>query len=556
MWQNLKTTNILHSKTSYLRAIICITLISVPLFVLPFSMSIFSVPKMVFLAWVSGVLALLKFAFPGNMNNSGVVSSTRRVEVIVIAGAVIATIYIPFSSNPYLSLLMVSCIISAGLMMLFMAEVSPAVLMSAASWGVFFPVLIGICQSRGWLHISDGAGIYATIGNMNTMSVWLSIAIPFCAGAFLTERKIMTKFIHATCLAAAGYVLFVNQTFGAWIAVVGAALIFLIYPLLVRIGKATRGGIAVIPVLLVSAVNIAMIKLPEMHMDTSVMGYSLQTRLSHAADVFRMGAQHPISGWGPGTFIAVYPQYETHHFGFEMMRAHQEYMQLFSEGGLVGIACLAILLFIIWNQLLSGKQALSMPNRVAASSLSAAMISSFSSFPLHEPVPALYIVCAVAIALNNNFEPNRYNEFKAGASDTVRRGSLQIATAFVIFIAWIVWTSAPLASEIYIKQGHQHVSEKDFGRARNAFLSATRCNPSNGYANFLTGTMMLQQGDTEKALFYARKAGKTRDFGSLHYLLSYIYSRMGEDNLSAYEMVLARDRGFLPLKVSFNQPAQ
>jgi O-antigen ligase len=59
-------------------------------------------------------------------------------------------------------------------------------------------------------------------------------------------------------------------------------------------------------------------------------------RLNINKDGFRMFARKPILGWGLGTFSTVYPEFRTFYTNKFVNRAHNDYLQLLVETGLVG----------------------------------------------------------------------------------------------------------------------------------------------------------------------------------------------------------------------------
>jgi len=72
-------------------------------------------------------------------------------------------------------------------------------------------------------------------------------------------------------------------------------------------------------------------------------------------DTWRIFRDHPVAGTGAGTLVTVYPQYESLHTGKVVDHAHNDYLQLLAEtgliGGLCGIAFLALLLAGMRHQL-------------------------------------------------------------------------------------------------------------------------------------------------------------------------------------------------------------
>ncbi len=63
---------------------------------------------------------------------------------------------------------------------------------------------------------------------------------------------------------------------------------------------------------------------------------SLIQRFHLTSDTWHIFLSHPILGTGMGTLQTVYPRYESHYIGLVVNHAHDDYVELLSNGGLVG----------------------------------------------------------------------------------------------------------------------------------------------------------------------------------------------------------------------------
>lgn len=120
-------------------------------------------------------------------------------------------------------------------------------------------------------------------------------------------------------------------------------------------------------------------------------------------DTFRMFLKNPISGWGLGNFPVVYPQFRTFYTDFFVNEAHNDYLQLLAETGLLGFAIVACFITIAckkaftksrnWSSELSGAMALA-----CLLGLSGILVHSAVDFNLQIPANAalFYVLCTVA----------------------------------------------------------------------------------------------------------------------------------------------------------------
>lgn len=126
-------------------------------------------------------------------------------------------------------------------------------------------------------------------------------------------------------------------------------------------------------------------------------------RLKIVHDSFKMIAAKPVLGWGLGTFPAVYPQFRSFYTSFFINQAHNDYLQVLVETGVVG------LVFVLWFVARLYRTGLAQvdhwwQDRTQAVKLAALvgctglLIHSFGDFNLHIPANAawFYVLAAVA----------------------------------------------------------------------------------------------------------------------------------------------------------------
>ena len=73
-------------------------------------------------------------------------------------------------------------------------------------------------------------------------------------------------------------------------------------------------------------------------------------RLSIDRDALKMFAHRPVLGWGLGTFPVVYPQFRSFYTNFFVNEAHNDYLQLLAEMGILGSSTMVWFLFIVFRQ--------------------------------------------------------------------------------------------------------------------------------------------------------------------------------------------------------------
>ncbi len=120
-------------------------------------------------------------------------------------------------------------------------------------------------------------------------------------------------------------------------------------------------------------------------------------------DGWHMFLKKPILGWGLGTFPVVYPQFRTFYTDFFVNEAHDDYLQLLVETGLLGFGTMLWFLVTLyrgalkkltnWSSEISGAVALA-----CGLGLSGILVHSAVDFNLQIPANAalFYVLCTIA----------------------------------------------------------------------------------------------------------------------------------------------------------------
>ena len=124
-----------------------------------------------------------------------------------------------------------------------------------------------------------------------------------------------------------------------------------------------------------------------------------------------MFEQKPILGWGLGTFPTVYPKYRTFYTNTFVNEAHDDYLQLLSETGLLGFV---IMLWFVLTAYIGAARKLGNwthdPNGalglMAMLGITGIVIHSLVDFNLQVPANAafFYVLCVIA-SMEPRFAP-------------------------------------------------------------------------------------------------------------------------------------------------------
>ncbi len=126
-------------------------------------------------------------------------------------------------------------------------------------------------------------------------------------------------------------------------------------------------------------------------------------RASMVKDSWRIFLDHPVRGTGLGTLPVVYPRYETMYDGKVANHAHNDYVELLAETGIIGGACFAVFLFLLlrgaWRELRVTLNPQDLALRLGALVACAGLlVHSLVDFNLHIPANALLFALLAVLA--------------------------------------------------------------------------------------------------------------------------------------------------------------
>lgn len=126
-------------------------------------------------------------------------------------------------------------------------------------------------------------------------------------------------------------------------------------------------------------------------------------RVSLFTDTWQIFRHHPWTGTGLGTLQAVYPSYESYYDGLVVDHAHDDYLELLSDAGLIGGACMVDFVALLVAGGLRNLRAAK--NRVSRAIYCASLVAcaglllhSLVDFNLHIPSNALLFLLLAAMA--------------------------------------------------------------------------------------------------------------------------------------------------------------
>lgn len=195
--------------------------------------------------------------------------------------------------------------------------------------------------------------IFGTFGNANSFAGFLLVTMFLQVGVWLDARKRATAgqgerltfhLGHALCFLVQAGGLYVSGSKGAWVAGL-AGMWFLFAQLMANTAARARvlkwltgmGAVAMVVILwLGTAGSLRALPFP----------LSLQVRFEYWLTAWGMIGEQPWLGVGLGGFSEAFPQYKT-PLGTETLLAHNDYLQLWAELGLLAPIAWLLLWFVV-----------------------------------------------------------------------------------------------------------------------------------------------------------------------------------------------------------------
>ena len=273
-----------------------------------------------------------------------------------------------------------------------------------------FALIQGI-SSNGklyWLRQPrNGGWIYGPYVNHNHYAGLMEMLVPIPLVLSLT-RLASTKTRNVAAAAAAVMVgtIFISGSRGGMLAIVGELVILSVFLVKQKRGLRTAIGLGVFLAIVVGLLTwvgggelsrrIATVGPSRFELSGDIRSYINR-------DGLRMFLKKPVLGWGLGTFPVIYPQFRTFYTNFFVNQAHNDYLQLLVEMGLLGFATMvwfvatayarAIKKIGDWTGDISGAVTLA-----CMLGLTGILIHSAVDFNLQVPANAalFYVMCTIA----------------------------------------------------------------------------------------------------------------------------------------------------------------
>lgn len=277
---------------------------------------------------------------------------------------------------------------------------------------------------------------------------------------------------------------------------------------------------------------------------------SLHARLTIWRDTMPMFKEHLLFGHGPGIYKTLSCKYQS-WLRLEVAQAHNEYIQLLAEVGILGLTAAIILLLSFFYLVASNT------NKIKNSQYKILIIGSFCGvlaqlinsiffFPFHIASSTVYTTMFAAFIFLI-YKTDSENIKKKCKNDYVKISIVVKIILFAVislvfgFASWQIWI--PYRAEIYAKNGVIAAEKKNRSEVLRNFKTACKLDKWNGQACGLYGSALAFEGKYNEAKKELFRVLEFRDYGALHAALGYIYLKEGLLENAQKEYLKSHQRG-------------
>lgn len=478
-----------------------LVVIALPLFMLPFTYSVFDLPKAILLLVIASII-LCTWAFKIAQEGRLVWNRTPLDLPIALLLAIL-TISTVFSINPITSLTGSSLSDRNESLLIFLSYILLSVaasqfiagnptriwhLLRALVITAFAISIYAIFQYFGidYFHY-DVSGIDVkrppgTLGQPSYLGTYLALALPIALAISSTSAHRINRIIYALSSTMIGIALVLTHTRGAWLAAFAAVFIIVAYTILKRGRHRTRLLVliaCILPVILLAVVVSGSSGLISERISSALeFKGSAEQRLGIWDSTLGLIKERPLAGWGIETFEDIHPRAETESLvrleggPVRTDRPHNQFLYIGYSMGVIGLlAYLWIIITVFLSGVrivrgLGGNDSLTIIGIISA--LFSYVLSEQFLFSVAAVTPVFWILMGLPLSSTGRIRVINVGRLKA----SVLRYSTVVIAAISLAIA-----AAFITADVLYERGNEALDKNDLVSAFDHYELATKINP-------------------------------------------------------------------------------
>jgi len=451
--------------------------------------------------------------------------------------------------------------------------------------------IYGIFQYNGidfsfWIRNIGRQQVFGLFGNVNFFAEYLIVPLPIAVSLFFTSRNKFKKILLLIAILAMGTSLIVTFTRGSYLSF-GSALIFMFFLFLISRGKGFIKNNKKIFIILVAIIIITFLFVVPTSLNRSgtviskikerasiiqfINEFSFGRRMAIYKFTTLMIKDHPLLGSGIGTYKYNTLRYQAEFFaqgenrslyphGFAD-KAHNEYLQLWAEIGIVGLG------IFIWLMISYFRFGLKILRKIKDESrqgiiiglmgaVVAVLVDGIFGFPLHLPATIVLFWLALGLTVAVGLLKDEVNaqEIKMiRENSNISRFKPLLYLGIILFTIFLgVTVTRPFVARIYWYYGFKEIEKENWDKAIKTYEEALKWDPYLGEIYYDIGKILEIKELYGVALEYFEKAEKYIDSPNLPQDFALIYLKKGQLDKAAIKLKQAisyqsDEKSMLPL---------
>lgn len=423
--------------------------------------------------------------------------------------------------------------------------------------------IYGILQYNGidlpiWIRNVGRQQVFGLFGNVNYFAEYLIIPLPIAISLFFVSRNKFKKTLLLMGILAMGMTLMLTFTRGSYLDF-GASLIFMFFLFLISRGKNfIKDNKKIFIIILVAVIIITFLFVIPTPLNKSgtiiskiksrisvsqlTQDFAIKRRIATWKFTVLMIKDRPLLGSGIGTYKYNTLKYQAKFFdqgqnrslyphGFAT-KAHNEYLQLWAEMGIVGLGIFIWLIISYFSCGLKILRKIKDEYRQGIiiglmGAVVAVLVDSIFGFPLHLPATVVLFWLALALTMVMIKSEADVEKINISKKDTIKKTKVEKDNNIsrfkpLLFIGIILLTiflcvivARPFIARTYWFYGDKEVKNKDLNKAIKVYEEALKWDPYLGQVYYEIGKILENRRIYNIALEYFEKAEKYVDLPSL-----------------------------------------
>ncbi|PKP59526.1 hypothetical protein CVT91_06545 [Candidatus Atribacteria bacterium HGW-Atribacteria-1] len=577
----------------FIEAVIIALVVLTPLAFYPYCIPVFAPVK----ALIFEVLVVIGLMFWGikNISQERLIFVRSPMDFPILSFMAICAFSLLWSDSPFISLKELPFFLAGPLLYFIVINniynerqincVLNVIIIIASLLGIY-----GIFQYNGidfafWKGNIARSQVFGLFGNVNYFAEYLIVPLPLVISLFFACRKKAHKIVFLIGILAMGGSLILTFTRGSYLAV-GISLIFMFILYLVSRGKSFFKEHKKIFILILAFIILVtfLFALPNplnkpgtiiskiksrISVAQFTQGSSLKRRIAIWKFTALMIKDYPILGSGLGTFKYNSLNYQAKFFDHGQNRslyphgfadkAHNEYLQLGAEIGIIG---LGIFLWLIISYFSYGLKLLRKIRDDGSGykqgaiiglmgAVVAVLVDGIFGFPLHLPATIVLFWLAlgftIAVGLKDEVNAQEINMTRGNSNEKQRKEKsekgdkrrlernndnennisrfkpLLYICIVILTIFLCVTVARPFMARTYWYYANGEIKKENWNKAIKIYEEALKWDPYLGQAYYDIGKILQNKGIYNLAFEYLEKAAKYVDHPDLPRDFALIY---------------------------------